>query len=541
MFTVRDAMQLPELRAGDPRLVAGAPHLDRPIRWVHVSELARLDHLLHGGELVLTTGLGLPDEPERLADYAIHLHEVGASGVVIELGTNFVEIPQALTDAAETHGLPMIELRRVVRFVDITQAVHSRLVNDQLDELLQSARVHEVFRTLAVEGAAPTEILEHAATLVGSPVVLENLSHQAMMVGAANHPLERVLDNWEARSRCAPPAQGPSHYPQSGLFVAPVGGHGASPGRVAMVVSAEPTPLERTVLTSAAAAIALASPDARPRVDVLSRAHGSLLSDLLHRTWSRAQDVGLRASGLGVPLDGRTLIGMAVRRRSASPGSPHHDTAMVRDAVRTVHPQALIGTTDNQDVKVVISVAPGSGADELSRRVARAIHASADPSGAFATMSIGAGRPCSSIVEVAASLRGASRAAEASLATHTSRPLATLDDIRLPGLMHLLRNDDRVQAFVERELGAILHHDALHGTDLVVTLDAWLSNGANKTVTAGQLFLSRPALYRRLAAIGNLLDVDLDDSDSRLSLHVALRTLEAVRADAAPPRTDGWR
>ena len=48
------------MRHGSPRLVAGEDGLDRPVRWVHVAEVPDIATLLRGGELVLTTGIGLP-------------------------------------------------------------------------------------------------------------------------------------------------------------------------------------------------------------------------------------------------------------------------------------------------------------------------------------------------------------------------------------------------------------------------------------------------------------------------------------------------
>ena len=65
--TVAELLQLDVFRRGSPRVVAGADRLGAPVRWVHVLELADAAHLLQGGELVLTTGIALPDDATRLA------------------------------------------------------------------------------------------------------------------------------------------------------------------------------------------------------------------------------------------------------------------------------------------------------------------------------------------------------------------------------------------------------------------------------------------------------------------------------------------
>ena len=96
--------------------------------------------------------------------------------------------------------------------------------------------------------------------------------------------------------------------------------------------------------------------------------------------------------------------------------------------------------------------------------------------------------------------------------------------------MHLLRGDERLQTFVERELGPLLAHDAANGSDLMTALRHYLEAGRNKSSAAALSGLSRPAFYERLHAIEKVLGVDLDDVDTCLTLHVAAAALQAVRS-----------
>ncbi|PLW71807.1 CdaR family transcriptional regulator, partial [Streptomyces sp. DJ] len=104
-----------------------------------------------------------------------------------------------------------------------------------------------------------------------------------------------------------------------------------------------------------------------------------------------------------------------------------------------------------------------------------------------------------------------------------------LPDVRLRGLLHLLRDDARLQTYVERELGPLLAHDAENGTDLVRLLAVYLEHGRNKSAAADAAHLSRPSFYDRLRRVERVLGVDLDQVESCLSLHVALLALNAVR------------
>ena len=137
---------------------------------------------------------------------------------------------------------------------------------------------------------------------------------------------------------------------------------------------------------------------------------------------------------------------------------------------------------------------------------------------------IGASRAVQSLREVRAAFREAREVADLTIknAGPGSRPYYRLPDLRLRGLLHLLREDARLTSFAERELGPLLSYDAEHGTTLVSDLAAFLEAGGNKALAAGRAHLARPTFYQRLRLIERVLGVSLADPESRASLHVAL-------------------
>jgi purine catabolism regulator len=142
---------------------------------------------------------------------------------------------------------------------------------------------------------------------------------------------------------------------------------------------------------------------------------------------------------------------------------------------------------------------------------------------------VGASRPAGSLREVRDAFREAREVADLAAGNRGSatgadgaRPYYRLPDLRLRGLLHLLREDARLRAFVDRELGPLLSHDAQHGTTLVTDLAAFLDAGGNKALAASRAHLARPTFYQRLALIERVLGVSLADPESRASLHVAL-------------------
>ncbi|MFI9163290.1 PucR family transcriptional regulator [Kitasatospora aureofaciens] len=547
--TVARVLDLEVMRRGLPQVVAGADHLERPVRWVHVSELPDVAGMLQGGELVLTTGIALPEDREGLARYVRDLDEVGVAGLVVEFGRRYFEsLPRALVHAAEQRGLPLVTLRREVRFVAVTEAVHALVVNAQLEQLRISESVHQVFNELVVEGAEPSEVIRQVARMAGAPVVLENLAHQVLAHDTAGRPEAELLEDWERRSRGVRPPGRTGHDPRSGWLVTTVGARGQDWGRLVLVQ--EPGPLPEgephphaMLLERGASALALNRLVVRDRESLERQTHRTLLSGILTHALT-VSEVALRAQALGVPLDGRRLVGVVLRQRRGPIPAALEAQARLRDftelaagAVRACRLSALVGALDDEGVGLLIAL--GAQQDEhaaldafsatLRRMSAEAGREGADAPGPV----VAVGSSVGSVRDARRTLLEAAQVADAALhdAPGGGRTASyyRLPDVRLRGLLHLLRDDARLQTYVERELGPLLAHDAEHNGQLVQMLRIYLEQGRNKSAAADAAHLSRPSFYDRLHKVERILGVDLDQVESCLSLHVALLALDAVR------------
>ena len=235
--TLADVLELDVLRRGRPEVLAGGHRLGARVRWVHAMELADVARLLHGGELVLSTGIALPDDPGLLAAYVADLATAGVSGLAVELGRRYERLPSALVEAAGTYAVPLIAFRREVPFVEITETVHAMIIDAQLAELRASERVHETFTDLSVAGAPPEEIVRQAALLAGRPVILEDLAHRVLACSPAGSDPRRLLGGFEQRARAVTGLRRTFYDEAAGWLVTTVGARGEDWGRVILVAT----------------------------------------------------------------------------------------------------------------------------------------------------------------------------------------------------------------------------------------------------------------------------------------------------------------
>lgn len=528
--TVADALTLPVIRQGLATVVAGAGGLNRRVRWVHIAEIADIAPLLGGGELVLTTGIALPDDAEALTRYVTELASVGVVGVVVELVRHWHrELPAAMTEAADKHDLPLITLSRETRFVAVTEAVVGLIVAAQVAELRAAERVHETFTALTVAGAEPAEVLREVARASGLPVVLETLGHDVLAYDAAGADPRELVADWAARSRAVTVDARTSYREEAGWLVTVVGARGNDWGRLVLVCPSEPQHRQVVIAERAASALAVHRLVARDREGLERHAHRTLLTELLGST-TTAADLAARASALGVPLQRRQLLGVSVRPSAATAGRPAMATQEVlRDlaeatalAARRGRVAALVGVVDDISVRALLSLTPQADVDAVLRRLSKEIHQAAASAPKALPVIVAVGTTVDSVSDARRTMIEAAHVAKAALRSADSRPYHRLDDVRLRGLLHLLADDDRVTAFAARELGTLLARDTAHGSRLIDALRHFCEHGGNKSAAATAAHMSRTAYYQQLARVEQVLGVSLDDPESVLSLHVAL-------------------
>ena len=103
LLTVREIAALPGLGLS---VAAGDEGLGNQVSWLHVSELADPTEFLEGGELLLTTGLGVGEQEAMQREYVRRLAEHGIAGLGFGVGFGFPETPAAVVEEADRLSFP---------------------------------------------------------------------------------------------------------------------------------------------------------------------------------------------------------------------------------------------------------------------------------------------------------------------------------------------------------------------------------------------------------------------------------------------------
>jgi len=524
--TVREVLRLEPVSRALPEVLTGRERLDAPVRWVHVAETAEAARLGSGGELLLATGVGWPAGDAALRRLGRVLVEADVAGLVLELGPPMPVPPPALVDEFEAAGLPFAVLHREARFVAITEAVHSRIIAEQMGALRARDDIHALFTDLSLRGSPADFIVEQAARVLGSPVVLEDTSHRVIAAGGVDAGPraggEAELAAWEQRSRAA------HRSGAAGWTIVPVEARGMRWGHL-IALPGETHPAGRSnVLEQAAVALALSRLSDRDDDEWTRRSHDALLAALLGRRFAGEGGVAARFEAAGFPFGGRTVAGVALRLRSGI--LPASAAPRAVEAARAAGADAVAGRHPEQPGTLVVAVSPKPGrrlADAAFAGIAEAAASGRtdDPATVVAVGSDARGVTglLSSLEEAVALASGGSSAAgrgEARLGR--SVVVQRVEQRPLLRLVNALGSDPRMLQHTEQMLRPLIEHDLATGGDLVEVLRAYLSHPGNRTRAAAASHLSRSVFYQRIALIEELLGMDLDDGETVAALHAAV-------------------
>jgi PucR family transcriptional regulator, purine catabolism regulatory protein len=172
-------------------VVAGKESLNQQIRWTHIVDNPEVIPWVRQGDLLVTTGFSLRDQPEIYQELISSLVKKQLSGMIISVGKYIDNIPPAIIHAAEKEHFPLIALPWEVALADVTHAIHERIINEQYTLNEQAFRIHKVLTQLVLEGEGLDSLAEKLADLLDRPITIED-SELRLLAHARIDPVDPV-------------------------------------------------------------------------------------------------------------------------------------------------------------------------------------------------------------------------------------------------------------------------------------------------------------------------------------------------------------
>ena len=515
---LQDVLKHSTLTPAEPVIRAAAGiAAETQLRWIHSSEVLDIAPLLGGGELLLTGGqaLALASDKRRTA-YIWELAERGVAALAIETGTDLPSIPSSMISAAESAGLPLIELRKTVPFVGVMEAINSLLVSESAALLQQADKASHAMAVELAHGGSLDRILSVLAEATGSEVVLTSTAGITL---ASAGPADGVAGSGPVEH------EGAASEDRGKVIHVDVPVRGVPAARLTLNVRGDAdVNLARTAGSRSVDILALA---------LLQRMPPGL-KDMAGAALIRAVDSGTQnwrlqqlAPAAGIPAAAH-LVAVVIR----SPGTQQVRTAVEHLLVRGGHHGATYA--DNAELLVLAALRSGNPREDR-KGIITGLRSLAAPEGTVSAV----GPIASGITAAHWSLTQARLTLELSADAEAARPgvgqggtVLDAQDFAVERLAVHSMDEAQREEFIAQQLGAIIEHDAQRRSVLVETLRVWLDSGCNTAQAARELHVERQSMHQRLQRIFSLCGGDPRGTGSLAALHLATRLARLPRPAA---------
>jgi len=423
-------------------------------------------------------------------------------------------------------------------------------VSAELDAQRQTDANHRELLRVVLRGGGPTAIAESLAAMLSCSVVIDDaggrLLASACGDGRPGFRGQRAAAVYE-RARAGVGAEAdveavdvPAEEGRPGGLVVPVVLDDETAGHLWALAPRTPFgPSQRQALTRAAAVVALALLKERTAQEVEWRLSRDFLDDLLDAEGQSAETLHARARQLGADLSLPHTV-LVVRRdptpAAAGRGSEDREASAQRALLSLVQQTGaawggatLVATRSDHVVVLWHDAERGRSPAEFAEHLRREIQAYA--SGWTATISVGPA--CTELREYGDAYRLTCGVLDLVQQAARGDRVVSLDTIGAYRLLLQVKRPRELQSFAESMLGTVHAYDRQHQTSLRETLDCYMSQRCNVSVTARTLHVHPNTVAYRLRRVEEMLGIDLGDPQALLHLQLALM-VEAVLGDPGP-------
>ncbi|MDT3425457.1 purine catabolism regulator [Paenibacillus forsythiae] len=541
VFTIREALKRPLF--ADARVVGGSSGLDRAIRWVHVLESSSIESLIHGQEMILTTGIGMSADLPASLEFLEYLIQKNAACLCIELGTYMSAVPEELVSLANRHDFPLIVFNRTVRFVDITLDLHSLIINRHHRMLGELESISREFHRLTLTSQGTVKVLQLLSRSTRTQVLYMQLQGKPQFFPALppeeQEPLLRFFSAfYEEMEGIHQPDAAPSFREFGGKTVVlkPVGALDQTWAYILMVCPHKPQEFDCLLLDSASLSIAQELLRTRYMEERKLFSENLWVDELIN---GRIDDENRLKSLIGPDfgvvneLAYRVCLIEIENPRNVKWNSSEnewesitfHLSLVLRSIFEKYSLRPLITLKNNRLTVIALDIQSKlPGRTRLQQALETLQNIRSDEKLKDLQLVIGVGKSHTKLKNAPSGYQEAVQAL--SLYPCHQKPTLFYEELGVFQLLLSLNDGKTLQNFIRTYLGPLIDHDQQKGSELLLTLRVYLDHDGSKQIAARKLFIVRQSLYYRLDKITELLGEDFMSPENRISIQVALRAYQ---------------
>jgi purine catabolism regulator len=416
---------------------------------------------------------------------------------------------------------------------DIYRELLTVLVNHRAYLMERGVRVHAQLSQIAAEGEGLAGLARAMSEISGRGILVQDKRLGIL----AEHPSSSLLTIWEdilahqtvmdnlpevfrdrkqAGQRVAILQQAiPGELER---LVTPISVGGVARGYISLVdIAGSFDALDHLVAEQGALVCAVEMARAKAVREAEKRLKGDLLTALLQENLS-PRDSELWVQSMGLDLE-EAHLALRFAWDSTSPPSRRRLETLVNGEISRLGLKVIVRTMAAELV-CFCQVPFGQGRPEVVFALGEAVLTRGAGEFPDSPVRCGIGLPAAELEDWNTSFRQAGQALEMARRLREHRPLY-FPDLSVYRLLLQLEHHPELASFKAEILGPLTAHEG--GEDLIRTLEAYFDCNGNLTQAAEALFIHRNTLTYRLERIAEITGLQLDETETRLAVQLALR------------------
>jgi purine catabolism regulator len=503
--------------------LSALPEADIPVHWV----VTGIDEI-QKGDLLLVPETGLSPKDIKQA------YKRGAAGIVV-VG----EVPASEPDMPPNFPVVAIGVQTNIR--EVQRLFLSFLVNKRAYLMERGVRVQTQLSKLAVDSEDLEELTRAISNLCGRGVLVQDKRlgimadyPSASLAAVWNDVLEQLVDSTSLPKKLADRNKAGKHplilrqALPNGLerVVTPISVSGVARGYLSLIdIDQRLDNLDHLIAEQGALVYAIEMARAKAVREAEKRLKGDLLTALLRENIT-PRDANLWLHSMGLDAN-QAHVAIRFSWDAPSPPSMRRLETLVNGEVSRRGLKVLVEILGSE-VVCFCQVDPTTNRPEEALNLANSVSELAEREYPEIPMRCGIGNPAGDLSTWGDSFRQAGQALEMARRLQARQP-RYFPDLSVYRLLVQLEHHPDLRSFKNEILGPLLDYEG--GGDLITTLNVFFEHNGNLSQAAEALFVHRNTLIYRMERIAEITGLDLDNTDTRLAVQLALHIHRMVKGD----------
>ena len=436
-------------------------------------------------------------------------------------------------EPATTYKFPVVKIPSDQDIREVYRAMVTILVNQRAYLMERGVRIHAQLAQLEAEGAGIEGLAKAMFELSGRGILVQDKRLEILAqcpssaLGAIWEDILTQLDTVdvlprELRDR-KEAGQTSAIFRQEipgGLerLVAPISVGGVARGYLSFVdIAGSLDSLDYLVAEQGALVCAVEMARTKAVREAEKRLKGDLLTALLQENIT-PRDANLWIQSMGLDLT-HAHTALRFAWNSPSPPSRRRLETLINGEVAHLGLKVLVRSMGTE-VVCFCQIHPDQSRPDNALALGEAVLERGKQEYPEIPMSCGVGSPAPDLGSWRDSFRQAGQALEMARRLRERRTLY-FPDLSVYRLLLQLEYHPELQTFKQEILGPLLAYEG--GSELLRTLEAYFDNNGNLSQAAEALYIHRNTLIYRMERIAEISGLDLDNTETRLAVQLALR------------------